>query len=245
MAVAVASALAAISGAQVSDEAAARRALAPALSSLTDVRRVLATHRTELITQAEQDKTARLAIPSYPLPVTLTATEVQALPPDDLERVVVERSVDLVYARGASAFERSTAAEPGSGLIVSTLNQLTRSAHQRYVLAAGAMLVFSALIGILLLVGSEAHHGLLLLGLSIFLAGVLFVLGTTALGLLLNAAANSTESSLTRLFLEIDLAALSGARRNGIVAIVLGITLAVFGLFAGVVAAKPRTDLAL
>lgn len=246
--IAVVGTLVAVTGAQMSGEQAAKRALVPAISALTDAGRIMAVHRTEMSAQAEADTSGRLAIPTYPLAVTITAAEVQALPPEELEQRVLERSADLVYREGASAFRQKTESggtigtSPSGGLVSTTLNQLTSSAHSRYFIALIAMLVFSLLIGGLLLIGGEPHHGLILIGIGVVLAGLLFFLGTTVLIVLLDATRSGTESSVTQLMLTIDREAVAGGRRNGMVALILGFTLIIFGVFSGVVAARPRTD---
>jgi hypothetical protein len=246
--IAVFGALVAATGAQMSGETTARRALMPAIAALTDTQRVLQVHRTEMTSQATEDKTSRIAIPSFPLAVTLSATEVQTLSQDELQQLVLERSAAIVYTEGASAFRRKSdssgaiLAEPSGGLVATTLNQLTGSAHGRFVVALVIMVIFSILLGALLLLGGEPHHGLILAGIGIILAGVLFFIGTTVFILLLDAARGGSDSGITQLFLAIDRAAIAGGRRNGFVTFILGATLVILGIFSGVVAARPRSD---
>jgi hypothetical protein len=246
--IAVVSALVAATGVQVSSEATAKRALIPAIAALTDTERLLRVHHTEMTSQATEDQTSRIAIPSFPLAVSITATEVQTLPSDELERLVLQRSADIVYREGAAAFrEKSDSAgsvlsEPSGGLVATTLNQLTASAHRGFLVALVIMAVFSILLGALLLLGGEPHHGLILAGIGIILAGVIFFIGTTIFIVLLDAARGGSDSSITQLFLAIDRAAVAGGRRNGFVTLILGATLVIFGIFSGVVAARPRSD---
>lgn len=248
LALITASLLAAVSGTQITSEGPATRALMQGTAALTEIDAVLSTHYQDLLVQAEQGSTTRLLIPTYPLAVSLTREEVQTRSLQELRELVMQRSAELVYRKGTSAFSSQTggndqlALRPLGGVIEMTLDYLTVAWHQRYRSVLIATLVLAALFGGLLLLGSEPHHGLMLVGVSIGVGALLFLAAVTLLMFAVTSLKNGADDEITRLFLSLNQEALAGIRRNGVIGVLLGLILIIFGVIVGVLGAQSRAD---
>jgi hypothetical protein len=226
--------LAALSLLQLTAPGPAHRALRRSVASLTEIDSLLATHGPALREQADASPDEPLSLPDYPLEVSLSPEEVRR-PPAEVRDLLLDRSAELVYEEGASAFREEgqsggTSRLSVEGAVRTGLDLLTASSHDGLRLTTLALTVLcGALSGAVVLL-ARGYRGLTALGATIAAASLLFLLLAVVARVALGLAGVATDDYITTQLLDLTDDAAWLPLRDGIALSGLGLALLALGL---------------
>ncbi len=224
------------SAVQLTGRETATRLLQRGLVELTEIDAQLAQAYDALQTEARSGTTTAVALPDYPLPVTLAAPDVAEASRAEVRSLWLAASAELLYEEGLSAFERDATALGEDGLLSPrgimrwTLGRLTGDTHQVLeVLLALSMVGTAALAAVLVLL-SRGFGRMQNVGLALALGAVPMALAAVGVRAGLRTAADGAEDPFTGAWLEISAEVLQIPVRNYIVFGILGMLVAAMGL---------------
>jgi hypothetical protein len=226
--------LAALSLLQLTAPGTAHRALRRSVASLTEIDSLLAAHELTLRELADASPAEPLSLPDYPLEVVLSAEEARR-PPAEVRDLLLDRSAELVYEDGPSAFREEGQAEGVSrlsveGAVRTGLDFLTASSHDALRLTTLALAVLcGALSGALVLL-VRGYRGLTALGATVAAASLLFLLLAAVVRLALGLASVAADDYITTQLLDLTEDAAWLSLRDGLALTGLGLALLALGL---------------
>jgi len=226
--------LAALSLLQLTAAGPAHRALRRSVASLTEIDSLLATHGPALREQADASPDEPLSLPDYPLEVSLSPEEVRRAPAE-VRDLLLDRSAELVYEEGASAFREEgqsggTSRLSVEGAVRTGLGFLTASRHDALRLTTLTLAVLcGALSGALVLL-VRGYRGLTALGSTVAVASLLFLLLAVVARVALGLAGVATDDYITTQLLDLTEDAAWLPLRDGIALSGLGMALLALGL---------------
>jgi hypothetical protein len=226
--------LAALTLLQLSAPGPAHRALRRSVASLTEMDSLLAAHGPALREQADASPDQPLSLPDYPLEVSLSPEEVRQ-PPAEVRDALRDRSAELVYEDGPSAFREEgqsggTSRLSVEGAVRTGLDLLTASSHDGLRVATLALaLLCGALSGALVLL-ARGYRGLTALGATVAAASLLFLLLAVVVRLALFLAGVAADDYITTQLLDLTEDAAWVPLRDGLALGGLGLALLVLGM---------------
>lgn len=225
--------LAALSLLQLTAPGPAHRALRRSVASLTEIDSLLAVHGAALREQAEAFPGEPLSLPDYPLEVILSAEEVRQ-PPAEARDALLERSAELAYEDGASAFREEGQSGGVSrlsveGAVRTGLDLLTASNHDGLRLTIVALAVLCAALSGALVLLVRGYRGLTALGATVAAASLFFLLVAVAVRLALDLAGAATDDYITTQLLDVTKDASWAPLRDGLALAALGVALLALG----------------
>jgi hypothetical protein len=212
----------------------AHRALRRAVASLTEIDSLLAVHGAALRQQADVSPDEPLALPDYPLDVSLSPEEAQR-PAAEVRDLLLDRSAEQVYQEGSAAFREEGQSGGAPRLSVQRavrtgLGFLTVGHHDALRWATLVLaLVCGVLSGALVLV-TRGYGRLGALGGAVAAASLLFLLLATAVRLVLGLAGWGTDDYITVQLLDLAKEAAWLPIRNGFAFSGLGLALLALGV---------------
>ena len=225
--------LAALSLLQLTAAGPAHRALRRSVASLTEIDSLLATHGPALRERADASPDEPLSLPDYLLEVSLSPEEVQR-PPAEVRDLLLDRSAELAYEEGASAFREEGQSGGISrlsveGAVRTGLGLLTASSHDTLRLTTLALAVLcGALSGALVLL-VRGYRGLTALGTTVAAASLFFLLLAAVARLALGLAGVAADDYITTQLLDLTEDAAWLPLRDGLALTGLGLALLCLG----------------
>jgi hypothetical protein len=195
---------------------------------------LLAAHGPALREQADASPDQPLSLPDYPLEVSLSPEEVRQ-PPAEVRDALRDRSAELVYEDGPSAFREEgqsggTSRLSVEGAVRTGLDLLTASSHDGLRVATLALaLLCGALSGALVLL-ARGYRGLTALGATVAAASLLFLLLAVVVRLALFLAGVAADDYITTQLLDLTEDAAWVPLRDGLALGGLGLALLVLGM---------------
>jgi hypothetical protein len=213
--------LACLALANVTASGPAQRTLAYSVAILTDMDTYLDERYETLLQEAHQDSEATIALPGFPLDVSIAAPELTDGDREHFRALVLKRSADKLHDEGAGAFrdEREAEVRAGSiqGLVRLGIDLLRPTPHAIFfsltILAAGIALLLT--LAAALSISPSRRVPVVTSG--VFAGAALFLIGAVALRFALRVAADSTDDEMTREFLRLAQESDWAAIRNGII----------------------------
>jgi hypothetical protein len=150
--------------------------------ALVDVDLVLSERAAELESAAAAAAPNELiTIPGYPLPVRLTAAEVQDSDEAELRELVINRSASIIYDEGLDAFDQSGGSSLSlfsrEGMLDSLVGQLSSTNHRRAGIASVLLGVFAALAAAMVVLRTPGFRRVRALAVPIVGASIAGVVG--------------------------------------------------------------------
>jgi hypothetical protein len=168
--------IAAVSMRQLSSEDGARRVLVPLIAATLDIDLYVAETRDELRQLADVTTGDTVPLPAYPLPVTVTRSEVREATNARLRDAILERSWPIVWENGTSAFditgEQSIDWLSSDGVLVFAMNRFTKQTYDYMRYAIFGLLPLTALAALGLVLRANAGRRLRSLGVTCLVAGL-------------------------------------------------------------------------
>jgi hypothetical protein len=233
LAVGVFALLVTLSLAQFASRDVSLKVLRRAVATLTEVDLFLADNESEIRGLAAESPDQDIALPDYPVQVSLTATEA-ALPLPELREVVLDRSAEKVYEEGMSAFEEEgRTTDIGlfspAGAVRYSLGVLEDDSFDSLSVAAAVLAGFALMAALVLVLLTRGYGRLAALGAAVSFGALPFlVLAVTARFALRLASEDEGDYMVARLLgLGQDMAWLP--IRNGIALSGLGLAFLLLG----------------
>jgi hypothetical protein len=172
----------ALSMRQLTERDVAHQLIVEGVVALVDVDLVLAEREAELESAAAAAAPNELiTIPGYPLPVRLTAAEVQDSDAAELRALVINRSASIIYDEGLDAFDQSGGSSLSmfsrEGMLDSLVGQLSSTNHRRAGIASVLLGVFAALAAAMVVLRTPGFRRVRALAVPIIGASIAGVVG--------------------------------------------------------------------
>lgn len=212
----------------------AHRALRWSVASLTEIDLLLAAHEPALWEQADASPGEPLPLPDYPLDVALSTEEVKR-PPAEVRALLLDRSAELVYEEGASAFREEGQSGGNSRLTVegaarTGLDLLTASGHDALRLTTLTLAVLCGALSSGLFLLGRGYRGLMALGTTVAAASLAFLVLVVVLRVGLALAGVATDDYITTHLLDLMEDAAWAPLRDGMALGGLGVALLALGV---------------
>lgn len=226
--------LAALSLAQLSSRTVAMPAIERGVASLTEIDALLAIHEEELCRLAATE--APIQVPGFPVQgIDVRVSDIRCtdgtLDRESLRALLLSKSADAVYLRGADAFQddpdaaEETSILSASGGIRATLDSVGASMHDRTTAATWVLGGMSALLLLAMLLLGRGVRRFAGLGLVLVIAAAPMLLGSLILWVVLGTM--DSGDGLTAQFAQITRSLLGVPIRNGLCVAVAGVALIV------------------
>jgi hypothetical protein len=225
LAVSVALFIAALSCRQVSQRDSAMPVLTASVEALTDPQRLIESHQVALRTTAEGGATEGIAVPGFPVAVTLTAEEVRTMQPPALADILSERAAAVVYEDGMEALDQTGRQDDSlfsaQGVVRRVSDRLTADAHNSATRWTVVLLLVTAGLAVTVVLVYREERRLRALGFGVLLGGLAGLVLSLLAGLLANQA--GSDDPFVEDVREIVTTVLEVPRRNYLVVSLLGV----------------------
>jgi hypothetical protein len=168
--------------AETTSRAAARRILGAAIVQVTDFDQTLAAHLADMQAATSSPSAASgIALPGYPIDARLKPQEIQGQQAGRVRALLLERSADVLYDRGISAFHTSNgksvrfgSAAPLSApwLFAQGLHVVNARFHARVLQVTKIAMIAAAMLGIVLFVLSRGYNRTVMYGVALLVAAL-------------------------------------------------------------------------
>lgn len=202
-------------------------------AELTEVDLYVANNE-EAIGTAEPGADGRIALPNFPLPVTLSEEEASGLEAAELRDVILDRSAALTYDQGVEAY----GSEAGlfddlstPGLVRFGIEVMQRGVHDRLLFLTVVLAVVTAALGGLIVLATRRAGRITTFGVAVAAGGLISLLGSLAMRILFDRATSGQDGDLLADGLG-DIAADVSMLflRNSVVFIVVGVAIVGIGV---------------
>lgn len=213
-----------------------QRVLRRTIAALNEIDAIWPTAHQQLVEEAQSDPNASLAIPDFPVRVTVNSQEVLNSSSAQLKTLVLARSATQVYEDGTKAFTSDPEATRDLGLfspqgaVHRGISFLTHDAHQALRLLVIALSVVSFILMLSLLSLTRAYGRITAVGISVTLAALTSLLVTTTLRLILDSAASRARDYIIADLLTVGKEIVEVALRSSVIFSLLGLALVIMGL---------------
>jgi hypothetical protein len=221
----------AFSGWVVTREDEAEEVNARIIGQLTEVDRYLATNA-EAIRDAEPDESGRVALPNYPLPVTLSEEEAASLETAELRDVILVRGAALTYDQGVSAYGSESGIFDDlstPGLVRAGIDVMQESNHSRLLLATLFLGALTLGATVVVVAATSGAGRISAPGIALIIGGLGALLMSLAMRFMLDQAAGGDDVLSDGLG---DIAADASFLfiRNSLVFVVAGVLISIAGV---------------
>jgi hypothetical protein len=234
LALSVVALLGAISLAQITEEAPAKRSLARSIAILSEVDAFLDDNVEALRTEAEASGGGTVEVAGFPVAVTLSSGDVLNNDDADIRAIILSRAATQMYDDGSSAFREQGDGETST---ISTqraielwMKLVQPGPHDAFVVAAAVLAGITAVLAFVVLLTSPLHRGLVRAGLSVASGGLAVAGASGIIMLLLELASGGLDDYMRSEFAGVLADAAWAPLRNGLIALGGGVALAALGL---------------
>ena len=225
LAVSVALFIAALSCRQLSQRDSAMPILTASVEALTDPQRLIESHQVVLRTTAEGGATEGIAVPGFPVDVTLSAEEVRTLQPPQLADILTERAAAVVYEEGMDALDQTGRQDDSlfsaQGGVRRVSDRLPADAHDSATTATVLLLLVTAALAVTVVLVYREERRLRALGMGVLLGGLAGLAASLLAGLMANQI--GSDDPFVEDVREIVTTVLDVPRRNYLVVSLLGV----------------------
>jgi hypothetical protein len=226
-----------LSFANITAEGPARRALAHSVAVLTEVDAYLDDHYETIRDEAAETEGDAVALPDFPIAVSITPQEVTEGDRDSFRALLLERAGATVHDEGVSVMREGRESEVGffstQGAVRTGMDFLRPTPHR---VLTYVTIAFAAAAGVLAagLVFSTGGYGRAAgLGLTVLLGAATFLILAIAVRFALRVASDGVDDYVAREFLELGQELTWAPIRNGIIFAIGGGALFLAGALLG------------
>ncbi len=213
-----------------------QRLLRRAVAVLTDIDAILPRLQEELRQAAATADGDTVRVPDFPIPIDLPREEAATLGGEELRRLLLATSAQKAYEEGMEAFAAADPAAQRDVELLSTagavdrgLGLINEDSHTRFLIAAGALAFFAALLAALLLMVVRSYARLVAAGAIITAAALPSLAAAVAIRFAFRTAQEEADPFVNGL-LDLGVDAMWVPIRNYIALAALGIALLALGV---------------
>lgn len=210
-----------LSFANITASGPAQRGLAHSIAVLTEVDAYLDDHYEAIHQEASETSEESVALPGFPVQVSITPQEVLAGDRDEFRTLLLGRAAAVVHAQGVSVMREGRDSEATffstQGAIRTGMDFLRPTPHRVLNYVTIGFAVAAGLLATGLFLSARGYGRVLGPGLAVLLAATPFLILAVAVRFALRVAADSADDYLAREFLELGQELTWAPIRNGII----------------------------